>query len=226
MIAILLPSILFIFGLIYTFSTIPTTKKIANIIWFRYILGPHEKTDVSQIEQVKKTSQGMDQEKELVIKNGVVTKSELRSVFGTFDKNKDGYITKQELRESLKNIGISAEEKDVVDMVENFDSNGDGLIDFDEFCELFESISDRKEGCLKDESLQEAFDVFDGNRDGLITVQELGLVLSSLGLAQGKNLEDCKEMIGKVDLDGDGMVNFGEFKRMMRNGIERLVPVS
>ncbi|XP_073047242.1 calmodulin-like protein 3 [Primulina eburnea] len=226
MIVILLPSILFIFGLIYTFSTIPTTKKIANIIWFRYILGPHEKTDVSQIEKVEKTSQGMDQEKELVIKDGVVTKSELRSVFGTFDKNEDGYITKQELRESLKNIGISAEEKDVDDMVDNFDSNGDGLIEFDEFCELFESISGRKEGCLKDESLQEAFDVFDGNKDGLITVEELGLVLSSLGLSQGKNLEDCKEMIRKVDLDGDGMVDFDEFKRMMRNGMERLVSVS
>ncbi|XP_073282387.1 calmodulin-like protein 3, partial [Primulina huaijiensis] len=131
-----------------------------------------------------------------------------------------GYITKQELRESLKNIGISAEEKDVVDMVENFDSNEDGLIDFDEFGELFESILGRKEGCLKDESLKEAFDVFDGNKDGLITVEELGLVLCSLGLAQGKNLDDCKEMIRKVDLDGDGMVDFDEFKRMMRNGIE------
>ncbi|XP_073278618.1 calmodulin-like protein 3 [Primulina huaijiensis] len=213
MIAILLPSVLFIFGLIYTFSTIPTTKKTANI-WFRYILGLHGETDLSQTEQVKKTSQGMD------------TKSEIRSVFGTFDKNKDGYITKQELRESLKNIGISAEEKDVVDMVENFDSNEDGLIDFDEFGELFESILGRKEGCLKDESLKEAFDVFDGNKDGLITVEELGLVLCSLGLAQGKNLDDCKEMIRKVDLDGDGMVDFDEFKRMMRNGIERLVSIS
>ena len=66
--------------------------------------------------------------------------------------------------------------------------------------------------------LKEAFDVFDGDRDGLITVEELGMILSSLGLKEGKKLEACKEMIKKVDLDGDGMVNFDEFKRMMKAG--------
>ncbi|CAN1215354.1 Calmodulin-like protein 3 [Linum perenne] len=104
----------------------------------------------------------------------------MTSVFATFDKNGDGLITKQELRESLKNIQISATEK---------------------------------------EELKEAFEVFDGDKDGLITVEELGSVLSSLGMKEGKKMEDCKEMIRRVDVDGDGMVNFDEFKTMMmRNG--------
>ncbi|KAL0345276.1 UNVERIFIED_CONTAM: Calmodulin-like protein 2 [Sesamum radiatum] len=77
-----------------------------------------------------------------------------------------------------------------------------------------------------DGDLKEAFDVFDGNKDGLITVEELGLVLSSLGFTEGKKLEDCKEMIRKVDMDGDGMVNFDEFKKMMRAGLGRIIPVS
>ncbi|KAL0427131.1 UNVERIFIED_CONTAM: Calmodulin-like protein 2 [Sesamum latifolium] len=123
-------------------------------------------------------------------------------------------------------------------MVEKVDANGDGLIDFDEFCELFDSISgggdydaegrgeagERAAG--GDGDLKEAFDVFDGNKDGLITVEELGLVLSSLGFTEGKKLEDCKEMIRKVDMDGDGMVNFDEFKKMMRAGLGRIIPVS
>ncbi|PPD69774.1 hypothetical protein GOBAR_DD33338 [Gossypium barbadense] len=73
-------------------------------------------------------------------------------------------------------------------MVVKLDANGDGLIDFDE------------------------------DKDGLITVEELGSVLCSLGLKEGDKIEDCKAMIRKVDIDGDGMVNFDEFKTMMKNG--------
>ncbi|PWA79882.1 EF-hand domain pair,Rho GTPase [Artemisia annua] len=121
--------------------------------------------------------------------NSSERKAELKSVFATFDKNKDGFITKQELSDSLKNIGISTSEKDVLEMVQRVDVNGDGLIDFDEFCELFESM------------------------------MKLGLVLDSLGFKEGKKLEDCKKMISKVDIDGDGMINFNEFKNMMKNGV-------
>ncbi|KAI3759335.1 hypothetical protein L6452_07078 [Arctium lappa] len=64
-------------------------------------------------------------------------KTELKSVFTTFDKNKNGFITKQELSDSLKNIGISTSEIDVLEMVQRipFDggafgriSNGDGYV--------------------------------------------------------------------------------------------------
>ncbi|CAI0629344.1 unnamed protein product [Linum tenue] len=128
---------------------------------------------------------------------------DLTSVFATFDKNGDGFITKQELKESLKNIRISVTEAEVEEMVAKVDSNGDGLIDFEEFKILCRNR----------------------DRDGLITVEELGSVLSSLGMKEGKRMEACKEMIRRVDADGDGMVNFDEFRTMMRNGGGKLLPV-
>ncbi|CAN1215357.1 Calmodulin-like protein 3 [Linum perenne] len=101
-------------------------------------------------------------------------------------------------------------------MVVKVDSNGDGVIDMEEFKILYRNMT---AGCGKEEELKEAFEVFDGDKDGLITVEELGSVLSSLGMKEGKKMEDCKEMIRRVDVDGDGMVNFDEFKTMMmRNG--------
>ncbi|KAL2465525.1 Calmodulin-like protein 5 [Abeliophyllum distichum] len=169
------------------------------------------------------------------VKTASANKIEIRSVFATFDKNKDGFITMHELKDSLKNIGIFEGDKHVADMFGRVDSNGDGLIDFDEFCELFESISSTEDGEEeghkeeeeedRDRDLKEAFDVFDGNKDGLITGEELGLVLSSLGFTEGNKLKECKEMIKKVDMDGDGMVNFEEFKKMMKDG-GRLFPIS
>ena len=54
----------------------------------------------------------------------------------------------------------------------------------------------------------------DANGDGLIDVEESGFVLVSMGLRQGVKAEDCRNMISRVDLDGNGKVNFEEFKKM------------
>lgn len=152
--------------------------------------------------------------------------TELKRVFATFDKNSDGYITKQELKESLKNIRIFMSDQEIEEMVTKVDANGDGLIDFSEFCLLCRSqtmINGGEDGNdageeEQEEELKEAFDVFDKDKDGLITVEELGVVLCSLGLREGNKVEACKEMVKKVDKDGDGMVNFDEFKMMMKGG--------
>ncbi|KAM5547973.1 calmodulin-like protein 3 [Rosa sericea] len=151
---------------------------------------------------------------------------ELKRVFATFDKNSDGFITKQELKESLKNIRVFMSDEEVEEMVNKVDANGDGLIDFSEFCLLCQGQSivnggeDGNEASEVDqeEELREAFGVFDKDKDGLISVEELGVVLCSLGLREGNRVEACKEMVKKVDKDGDGMVNFDEFKMMMKGG--------
>ncbi|GMI89209.1 hypothetical protein HRI_002590200 [Hibiscus trionum] len=152
-------------------------------------------------------------------------KVELKRVFATFDKNGDGFITKQELRESLKDMRLFTTEKEVEDMVFRVDANGDGLIDFDEFCNLCDEESgtrktagDWTNGVDGEDELKEAFDVFDKDKDGLISYEDLGSVLCSLGLKEGNKMEDCKAMIRRVDVDGDGMVNFDEFKKMMKSG--------
>lgn len=141
--------------------------------------------------------------------------TELSRIFQMFDRNGDGKITKQELNDSLENLGIYIPDKDLVQMIEKIDISGDGYVDIEEFGGLYQSIMDDRD---EEEDIIEAFNVFDQNRDGFITVEELRSVLSSLGLKQGRTLEDCKRMISKVDVDGDGMVNFKEFKQMMKGG--------
>ncbi|KAK7335836.1 hypothetical protein VNO80_27909 [Phaseolus coccineus] len=140
---------------------------------------------------------------------------ELKRVFQMFDRNGDGRITKKELNDSLENLGIFIPDKELTLMIERIDVNGDGCVDIDEFGELYQNIMDDRN---EEEDMREAFNVFDQNGDGYITVEELRTVLSSLGLKQGRTVEDCKKMIMKVDVDGDGMVDYKEFKQMMKGG--------
>lgn len=219
---ILLLAVLFIAGLINVYFYLPNTKLFA---WIQSLFS----ATTSNTSPSLSSSQTM--------RNSKQKTDELRQIFATFDKNSDGFITKQELRESLKNIRIFMTETEVEEMVVKVDANGDGLIDFEEFCLLCEALIGTKGGSGEsssgkdgkgsgvdeeeqgdEEELKEVFDVFDKDKDGLISVDELALVLCSLGLTEGKKMDDCKEMIKKVDMDGDGMVNFDEFKKMMKRG--------
>ncbi|CAH8361084.1 unnamed protein product [Eruca vesicaria subsp. sativa] len=144
--------------------------------------------------------------------------TELKRVFQMFDKDGDGRITQKELSESFKNLGIIIPENELSQMIEKIDVNGDGCVDVEEFGELNKSIMVQDEDEIGDEDMKEAFNVFDQNGDGFITVDELKTVLSSLGLKQGKTLEECRKMIVQVDVDGDGRVNYKEFRQMMKKG--------
>ncbi|CAM8983580.1 unnamed protein product [Rhodiola kirilowii] len=142
---------------------------------------------------------------------------ELKRVFQMFDRNGDGRITQKELNDSLQNLSIFIPDKELTLMIDKIDANGDGCVDIDEFGELYQSLMDEREE-EGEEDVREAFNVFDQNGDGFISVEELRSVLGSLGLKQGRSVEDCKKMIAKVDADGDGQVDFDEFKEMMRGG--------
>ncbi|TYI55721.1 hypothetical protein E1A91_D11G160500v1 [Gossypium mustelinum] len=118
-----------------------------------------------------------------------------------FDRHGDGNITKQKFSYSQ--------------MIEKIDVNGDNYVDIDEFGALYQTIMDDRN---EEEDIKEAFKVFDQNGDRFSTNEELRTILALLGLKQGRTIEDCKRMIKKVDVDGDGMVNFKEFKQMMKGG--------
>ncbi|KAJ7541824.1 hypothetical protein O6H91_10G078500 [Diphasiastrum complanatum] len=140
-------------------------------------------------------------------------------VFETFDENGDGKLSADEVRESMAKLGINITEKELASMMMAIDKNGNGFVDLEEFLSLYKTRSEEGIlGCIEEEdeeNLKRAFKVFDKNQDGYITAQELQSVLSSLGVSQDTNLIDCRHMIRGVDLNGDGQIDFEEFKQMM-----------
>ncbi|XP_017694939.1 PREDICTED: calmodulin, striated muscle [Lepidothrix coronata] len=60
---------------------------------------------------------------------------------------------------------------------------------------------------------KEAFSLFDRDGDGSITTRELGTVMRSLG--QNPTEAELRDMVGEVDTDGSGTVDFPEFLSLM-----------
>ncbi|XVE85479.1 hypothetical protein DITRI_Ditri17bG0093700 [Diplodiscus trichospermus] len=138
---------------------------------------------------------------------------ELEQVFQKFDVNGDGKISSSELGSIMGSLGQLPSEEELQKMIKEFDSDGDGFVSFEEFVELNTKGVDSEEVL---ENLKDAFSVYDIDGNGSISAEELQEVLKSLG--DECSIAECRQMISGVDNDGDGMIDFEEFKVMMMAG--------
>ncbi|XP_010922191.1 probable calcium-binding protein CML10 [Elaeis guineensis] len=135
---------------------------------------------------------------------------QLERVFNKFDSNGDGRISSSELAAIFRCLGHPPTDEELEIMMGEADFNGDGYISLEEFLDLNTNKVDAKAAL---EDLRHAFSVFDMDRNGSISVDELNKVLRSIG--EGATMAQCKKMIDGVDQDGDGFISFEEFKDMM-----------
>lgn len=63
----------------------------------------------------------------------VKVEEQLRAAFVVFDKDKDGFISAEELKKVMMNLGEKMSEDEVADMIAEADLDGDGVIDYEEF---------------------------------------------------------------------------------------------
>jgi calmodulin len=73
-----------------------------------------------------------------------------------------------------------------------------------------DSLTDEK---MLELELKEAFEMFDRDKDGLISSKELGNILRSLG--HDPTEIELNDMIVDVDSDEDGKIDFNEFIQIM-----------
>jgi len=72
---------------------------------------------------------------------------------------------------------------------------------------------DKHIGAKEMECLKEAFALFDRDRDGEISTEELGKVMRTHGFNPSE--EDLRDMIRNVDKNANGAIDFNEFIEMM-----------
>ena len=126
-------------------------------------------------------------------------------VFNHFDSNGDGKICPAELRQCV--ASMTAEEAEAA--VALMDSDGDGLLCLEEFVKIVEEAGEEE----KQSDLKAAFELYAPEGSACITAKSLKNMLTRLG--QRRTVDDCKTMIARFDLNGDGVLNFDEFMIMM-----------
>ena len=87
------------------------------------------------------------------------------------------------------------------------DTDGSGYIDYTEF--LAATVNKKK--LLSSKNLEVAFNAFDRDGSGSISINEIREML-------GESILDpsaLDEMIGEIDEDGNGEIDMNEFKEMM-----------
>ncbi|XVF17815.1 hypothetical protein REPUB_Repub10bG0157000 [Reevesia pubescens] len=134
---------------------------------------------------------------------------ELKQVFRYFDGDGDGKISALELRAYFGSIGEYMSHEDAIGVINYLDSDGDSMLDFQDFLKLMTREADGDHDDLK--KVFEMFELEKGS--GYITPKGLQKMLNRLGDA--KSYDECVAMIQVYDIDGNGVLDFHEFHQMM-----------
>ena len=144
---------------------------------------------------------------------------ELRALFLSLDRDADGRISAAELRGCMRaTLGEDVPVEEAEALVASADADGDGLLCEAEFLQLAQQAAwagdaGEEDDELRIRALREAFGMYEMEGQGCITPASLGRMLGRLGAERGAG--ECRAMICRFDLDGDGVLSFDEFKIMM-----------
>ena len=130
----------------------------------------------------------------------------LRNIFYKIDLNMDGKLSKEELYTAYKEAKIDITKEELNKIIKFIDFDGNGYIEYEEFIR----VTLPKEQLFTDINLKNAFDMFDKDKNGTISINE---IIEVIGTNLDKNaIEELKK---EVAYDGDKEIDFKRFKEYM-----------
>ncbi|KAM3865934.1 solute carrier family 25 member 24, like [Diretmus argenteus] len=125
---------------------------------------------------------------------------QFRALFLKLDKNKDGFISVAELHGEMKKYGILSMDDKVQSIVDSYDQDRDGRLDYNEFlCYMRD----------REKKWKIHFHDLDKNKCGVIDQDEIICLFKELGVVISK--PNAKRIIQMMDKDNSMTVDWEEF---------------
>jgi calcium-dependent protein kinase len=137
-------------------------------------------------------------------------KEQVKDLFQKFDKNGDGKLGGDEIKELMNYVGQG--KMGIEDFLKEIDEDGDGNVELEEL----EAVQGMEKVGDNVDEMKTQFDMFDHDKSGYVTAKELENVM-------GMEASEIKSMIDEVDASGDGRINFEEWMAALgkkRNTVE------
>ncbi|XP_074567790.1 calcium-dependent protein kinase 15-like [Curcuma longa] len=170
-----------------------TAAEILNHPWMKGDGAPDKPLDLTVLNRMKQFW-AMNKLKKVALKVIAESLSEdeiigLKEIFKSIDTDNSGTITFEELKSGLPklgNLGIKISEPEVRQLMEAADVDGNGTIDYIEFITATMHMN-RME---KEDHLYKAFEYFDEDKSGYITVEELEQALKKYNMGDEKTIKE------------------------------------
>ena len=140
---------------------------------------------------------------------------QLKREFLALDINGDGVITLDELHLLLKSLKskLKMSEREIKKFEKEFDKDGDGTIDIEEFFEMVQNSSERgiiHKALIQRSGIRKIFQKYDKDGNGVITRDEFTRVVEDR--FQSRLLpEQVDHILKEADQNGDGVIDYEEF---------------
>ena len=137
-----------------------------------------------------------------------------KEIFSELDKDGDGTLDTKYVGTIMRSLGQSPTESELRNIIGEVDADKSGCMDFSEFLGMM--ADHMKEETDTTEDICTAFSAFDDSGKGVISVEKLKHVLTSLGDALTE--EELEELIKSADSDSSGLVLYEDFVTKMMAG--------
>ena len=129
----------------------------------------------------------------------------LRNIFYKIDLNMDGKLSKEELNKAYKDAGIEITKEELNKIIKFMDFDGNGYIEYEEFIR----VTLPKEQLFTDVNLKNAFEMFDKDKNGTISMDE---IIEVIGIDKELDKNAIEELKKEVSYDGNKEIDFKHFK--------------
>ncbi|XP_028967502.1 myosin regulatory light chain 2-like [Galendromus occidentalis] len=136
--------------------------------------------------------------------------AEFKEIFGFVDQDKDGILSKSDLRATFEQLGKISSDQELDDMIKE----AGGPINFTQFLQIF---GNKVAGMDEEEVIYNAFTVFDEG-DGLCEEGKLRKMLTTFG--ERLTEKEATDVFNEAPMNKEGKIDLKKWANLLTKGVE------